>query len=144
MEWIGLIAHDERKEDLLDWVGQNLERLSKHPILATGTTGGLIAKRFPELDVIRFRSGPLGGDQEMGATLCEGEVKALIFFIDPLGTHPHDVDIKALLRLAVLYNVPSAFNRATADFLISSRLFESSYVPARKDYSAYLKRFDES
>lgn len=143
MKHIGLIAHDERKGDLLEWVETNLEGFKGKTLYATGTTGGLLIKRFPGLDVTCFKSGPLGGDQQMGATISNGRIDALIFFIDPLGTHPHDVDIKALLRLAVLYNVPSAFNRSTADFLISSPLFESDYVPTRKDYSAYLRRFDE-
>lgn len=141
---IGLIAHDERKEDLLSWVETHLGKLSCKTLYATGTTGGLLKKRFPELDVTCFKSGPLGGDQQMGAAISQGEIDGLVFFIDPLGTHPHDVDIKALLRLAVLYNVPSAFNRATADFLIASPLFETGYERTLKDYSIYLKRFDGS
>lgn len=140
MKRIGLIAHDERKEDLLLWVGKNLDALRGEDLFATGTTGGLLLERYPGLKVTRFLSGPLGGDQQMGSHIAGGEIDLLIFFIDPLGTHPHDVDIKALLRLAVLYNVPSAFNQATADFLVTSPHFRGEYCPLKKSYDAYLKR----
>lgn len=141
MKRIGIIAHDERKEDLLLWIGRNLEAFRETHLFATGTTGGLLVERYPGLPVTRFRSGPLGGDQQMGSHIAEGEIDGLIFFIDPLGTHPHDVDIKALLRLAVLYNIPSAFNQATADFLVTSPHFRGDYIPQRKSYEPYLNRF---
>jgi len=118
---IALIAHDNLKQDLLDWARFNRGTLAKHDLLATGTTGALIAGEL-DLPVHRFLSGPLGGDQQVGAAIAEGRVDVVIFFWDPLEPHPHDVDVKALLRIAVVYNVPMACNRATADFLLSSPL----------------------
>ncbi len=141
MKCIGLIAHDECKSDLLKWVGKHLTALEPHHLFATGTTGGLLTETYPNLLVSRFRSGPLGGDQQMGSAIAEKTIDLLIFFIDPLGTHPHDVDIKALLRLAVLYDVPSAFNEATADFLVSSPHFQGPYEPHERDHGKYLARF---
>jgi len=136
---IALVAHDNRKKDLLDWVEHNKEMLSPHRFLATGTTGKLIATVLN--DVTRLKSGPLGGDQQMGALIADGKIDYLIFFWDPMTIQPHDVDVKALLRLSVLYNVPTASNRSTADFLITSVLFaSSSYKPILKDYSVYLNR----
>ncbi len=146
---IALVAHDNCKRDLVEWVEYNWKTLVRHRLVATGTTGRLIeetirAKAGGELPeggaVRRFKSGPLGGDQELGALISQGGVDILVFFWDPMSATPHDVDVKALLRIAVLYNVPTANNRATADFMISSPLFEREYKPAVKDYSAYLKR----
>lgn len=123
---IALIAHDGRKNDLLEWVKFNQGTLSRHFLYATGSTGALIAKET-RLPIHRFLSGPLGGDQQIGAKIAEGEIDFLIFFWDPLEPQPHDPDIKALLRLAVLYNIPTASNRATADFLIASPLMNQPY-----------------
>jgi methylglyoxal synthase len=118
---IALIAHDNRKADLLEWARFNRDTLAQHDLHATGTTGALMAEAL-DLPVIRFLSGPLGGDQQVGAAIAEGRVDLVIFFWDPLEPHPHDVDVKALLRIAVVYNVPIACNRATADFVLSSPL----------------------
>ena len=123
---IALIAHDNRKADLLDWARYNRGTLSQHELFATGTTGGLLADEL-ELEVTRFLSGPLGGDQQVGAALAEGRIDFVIFFWDPLEPQPHDVDVKALLRIAVVYNSPIACNRATADFVLSSPLMEAEY-----------------
>jgi methylglyoxal synthase len=122
---IALIAHDNLKQDLLDWARFNRGTLSKHDLLATGTTGTLIADEL-DLPVHRFLSGPLGGDQQIGAAIAEGRVDLVIFFWDPLEPHPHDVDVKALLRIAVVYNVPMACNRATADYILSSPLLAAT------------------
>jgi methylglyoxal synthase len=121
---IALIAHDNRKADLLDWARFNRGTLARHVLHATGTTGALLAAEL-DLDVERFLSGPLGGDQQIGAAIAEGRIDFVIFFWDPLEPHPHDVDVKALLRIAVVYNVPMACNRATADFLLSSPLLDA-------------------
>jgi methylglyoxal synthase len=123
---IALIAHDNRKADLLDWARYNQGTLSEHQLSGTGTTGGLLASELG-LDVTRFRSGPLGGDQQIGAAIAEGRIDLVIFFWDPLEPQPHDVDVKALLRIAVVYNIPMACNRATADFLLSSPLMREEY-----------------
>ena len=123
---IALIAHDNMKRDILEWARYNRGTLSRHELFGTGTTGGLIAAETG-LDVTRFRSGPLGGDQQVGAGVAEGRIDFIIFFWDPLAPHPHDVDVKALLRIAVVYNVPIACNRATADFLLSSPLMDEQY-----------------
>jgi methylglyoxal synthase len=123
---IALIAHDNRKEDLLEWARFNRGTLAKHELHATGTTGSLLSDELG-LDVRRFLSGPLGGDQQIGAAIAEGRIDFVIFFWDPLEPHPHDVDVKALLRIAVVYNVPIACNRATADFVLSSPLMETDY-----------------
>lgn len=124
---IALIAHDNRKADLLEWARYNRETLSRHELLGTGTTGGLIADEL-RLEVYRYKSGPLGGDQQVGAGIADGRIDMVIFFWDALTPQPHDVDVKALLRLAVVYNVPIACNRATADFLLSSPLLETAYA----------------
>ena len=140
---IALVAHDERKEDLIDWAGQNISVLRNHDLFATGTTGKLI-KESCGLEVCRLKSGPLGGDQQLGAMIAEEKLDILIFFWDPMTTQPHDVDVKALLRMSVLYNIPSACNRATADYMINSKLFSTAYLPVKKDYGRYLKRQDGS
>jgi methylglyoxal synthase len=126
---IALIAHDNRKADLLAWAQFNRGTLARHDLHATGTTGALVAEQL-DLPVRRFLSGPLGGDQQVGAAIAEGRIDAVIFFWDPLEPHPHDVDVKALLRIAVVYNIAIACNRATADFVLSSPLMDQEYVPS--------------
>lgn len=133
---IALIAHDNKKPELLDWARGHLETLSRHVLYATGTTGGMLADELG-LEVHRFRSGPLGGDQQVGAAIVEGKIDLVIFFWDPLEPQPHDVDVKALLRIAVVYDTPTACNRASADFLISSPLMHESYA---RDSSAEAAR----
>ncbi|HQY16568.1 MAG TPA: methylglyoxal synthase [Ilumatobacteraceae bacterium] len=123
-----MIAHDNRKRDLLDWAAFNVGTLSRHDLAATGTTGGLLGDALG-LTVHRYLSGPLGGDQQIGAAIAEGRVDLVIFFWDPLEPQPHDVDVKALLRIAVVYNTPIACNRSTADFLLSSPLMDERYAP---------------
>jgi len=130
---IALIAHDYRKEDLLDWSRYNRSVLNEHNLFATGTTGGLLSAQL-DLSVTRFRSGPLGGDQQVGAKITEGELDFVIFFWDPLQSQPHDVDVKALLRIAVVYNIPIACNRASADFMLSSPLMSERYERRLIDY----------
>ncbi|RKY47986.1 MAG: methylglyoxal synthase [Candidatus Neomarinimicrobiota bacterium] len=143
---IALVAHDNRKKDLVEWVEFNSDILIKHKIICTGTTGKLVRKVLEnkygkgEVDIHILKSGPLGGDQQLGAMIAEGKVDILIFLWDPMEPMPHDVDVKALLRIATLYNIPVACNRSTADFIISSPLFNSSYKPVLKDYSGYLSR----
>jgi methylglyoxal synthase len=136
---IALVAHDQRKEDLLGWVTYNAEVLTQHRLFATGTTGKLISEEC-SLDVHRLKSGPLGGDQQLGAMIANGELDILIFFWDPMTPQPHDVDVKALLRMSVVYNLPVACNRSTADFVISSRLFEEEYETIIKDYTTQIGR----
>jgi len=123
---IALIAHDNCKSDLLAWARFNRDTLADHELHATGTTGLMLNQELG-LDVVRFLSGPLGGDQQVGAGIVEGRIDFVIFFWDPLEPHPHDVDVKALLRVAVVHNAPIACNRATADFLLSSPLMRSDY-----------------
>jgi methylglyoxal synthase len=132
---IVLIAHDSRKQDLLEWVQYNKEVLREHNLFATGTTGALIAQHA-DLEITRFKSGPLGGDQQVGARISDGDLDILIFFWDPLEPQPHDPDVKALLRIAVLYNIPTACNRATADFLVASPLFHGEYDRMLEDFAA--------
>jgi methylglyoxal synthase len=139
---IALVAHDGRKEDMLDWVAYNRGTLSEHLLFGTGTTGTLISEKTG-LPVYKFKSGPLGGDQQLGAKISEGDIDVLIFFWDPLFAQPHDPDVKALLRLAVLYNIPTASNRATADFLISSPLFHTAYQRISPDLPSPLDESDE-
>lgn len=136
---IALVAHDQRKEDLLGWVTYNAEVLTQHRLFATGTTGKIISEAC-SLDVHILKSGPLGGDQQLGAMIANGGLDILIFFWDPMTPHPHDVDVKALLRMSVVYNLPVACNRSTADFLISSRLFEEEYEAIIKDYTKQIGR----
>jgi methylglyoxal synthase len=136
---IALIAHDASKPDLLAWVKFNLGTLSKHVLFATGATGRMLLEAT-RLEIHQFKSGPFGGDQQIGAHIAEGEIDLRIFFWDPLEPQPHDPDIKALLRLAVLYNIPTACNRATADFLISSPFMSHSYTRILNQYDSRLKR----
>jgi methylglyoxal synthase len=136
---IALVAHDKRKEDLMSWVKFNAKLLSEHELYATGTTGKIISKAC-SLDIHRLKSGPLGGDQQLGAMIANGELDVLIFLWDPMTPQPHDVDVKALLRMSVLYNIPVACNRSSADFIISSSLFNEEYDPLIKDYSKYISR----
>jgi methylglyoxal synthase len=126
---IALIAHDNRKPDLVEWALYNRETLGRHELYGTGTTGALVAAEL-DLPVHLFLSGPLGGDQQVGAAIAEGRIDFVVFFWDPLEPQPHDVDVKALLRLTVVCNIPIACNRSTADFLLSSPLMNEEYQPA--------------
>ena len=146
---IGLVAHDNRKKDLTEWVGWNCDELVKHELICTGTTGRLVEEvlmdkltinKHSKLRIYKLKSGPLGGDQQLGAMISEGKIDMLIFLWDPMQPQPHDVDVKALLRIAMLYNVPTANNRSTADFMISSPLMQQDYEPILKDYSGYITR----
>jgi methylglyoxal synthase len=125
---VALIAHDNCKTDMVDWARYNRGTLQRHELFATGTTGTLLSTELG-LHVTTFLSGPLGGDQQVGAAVAEGRLDFVIFFWDPLAPHPHDVDVKALLRIAVVDNVPIACNRSTADFILSSPLMERVYEP---------------
>ena len=124
---IALVAHDAKKSELIDWVRTNADVLRGHQLWATGTTGKRIQEQCEDLDVTPLKSGPLGGDQQIGARIAEGLLDVLIFFTDALSPHPHDADVRALTRLSTLYNVAMATNRTTADFLIASPLFAQSY-----------------
>lgn len=143
---IALVAHDNQKLDLMEWVNYNASTLLHHQFVCTGTTGNLIEEVLTQYNpdkankIKKLRSGPLGGDQEMGALIAGGHIDMMFFFWDPMQPQPHDVDVKALLRLAVLYNIPIANNRSTADFIISSPLMQEDYRPILKDYSAYINR----
>lgn len=149
MKNIALVAHDNRKKDLIEWVDRNAEKLLNHQLICTGTTGKLVEKvlikhsknkELKENSIIKLKSGPLGGDQQLGSKICEGEIDLIIFLWDPMTIQAHDVDVKALLRISVLYNVPTACNRSTADYLISSPLLTSDYKPVLIDYSTYIER----
>ena len=137
---IGLVAHDNKKADLIDWCRYNRQLLIRHDLVATGTTGTLLEEELG-VGIVKLQSGPLGGDQQLGAMIAQGEVEFLVFFWDPLEAQPHDPDVKALIRLAVVWNIPVACNRATADFLISSPLMTTGYVRAMPDFDSYLNRF---
>ncbi len=148
---IALVAHDNRKRDLKEWIEYNYRTLVCHNLICTGTTGRLVEETIrnkfekdritkEELKIKKLKSGPLGGDLQLGGLIADGKIDLVIFFWDPMEPFPHDVDVKALLRIAVLYNVPTACNRSTADFMISSPLMNEPYEPVIKDYSAYLKR----
>ncbi len=136
---IALVAHDNKKKDLLEWAKWNKAVLEQHVVYATGTTGKMLEQEIG-LEVIKLKSGPLGGDQQIGAKISEGEIDFLIFFWDPLEPQPHDPDVKALLRVAVVWNIPIACNRASADFIISSPLMTSEYQHLTPDYEAHIKR----
>jgi methylglyoxal synthase len=136
---ITLIAHDNKKADIAAWARFNRTLLAQHDLCATGTTGQLLSAELG-MPVTCMRSGPLGGDQQIGARIAEGEVDILIFFWDPLEPHPHDPDVKALLRLAVAWNIPVACNRASADFMISSPLFARRYDRMQPDFDDYATR----
>lgn len=136
---IAIVAHDNKKQDLLAWAKFNRCALDGHNLIATGTTGKLLHTEL-DLAVTRLQSGPLGGDQQIGAKISEGKIDILIFFWDPLEPHPHDPDVKALLRIAVVWNIPIACNRASADFLISSSLMPQEYQRLVPDYEAHHNR----
>jgi len=148
---IALVAHDNRKRDLIEWVSWNHAILAEHRLICTGTTGRLVEEalaqksleteaEIPTPTIQKLKSGPLGGDQQLGALIAEGKIDVVIFFWDPMQPQPHDVDVKALLRIAVVYNIPIACTRSTADFLISSPLMTRVYEPALTDYTAYIAR----
>ncbi len=150
---IALVAHDNCKKDLVEWVNWNWKVLLNHRLVCTGTTGRLVeealAARTRDTEerahtITRLKSGPFGGDQQLGAMIAKGKIDVLIFFWDPMEPQPHDVDVKALLRISVLYNIPAACNRSTADFLISSQLMDEPYQPVTRDYSDYLGRAIET
>jgi methylglyoxal synthase len=136
---IAIVAHDNKKQDLLDWAKYNRDALIQHRLIATGTTGKLLQTEL-DLSVTLLQSGPLGGDQQIGAKISEGEIEVLIFFWDPLEPHPHDPDVKALLRIAVVWNIPIACNRASADFIISSSLMPKDYQRLVPDYDGHRNR----
>ncbi len=136
---IALVAHDHKKADLMEWVVHNREVLSKHELFATGTTGRIIEEKL-DRRVRKLMSGPMGGDQQIGAMIANGEIDMMFFFWDPMEAQPHDSDVKALLRLCVLWNIPMACDRATADFLITSPFMHEEYESQLPDYSEYLNR----
>ena len=136
---IALVAHDNQKDDLVEWAEHNRAVLARHRLVATGTTGRVLSAALG-LDVERMMSGPLGGDQQLGAALAEGRIDVLVFFWDPLEAQPHDPDVKALLRIAAVWNVPVAMNRASADYLFTSPLLESGYERRMPDYGDYTSR----
>ena len=147
---IGLVAHDHLKQDMAEWVEYNYRTIALHQLVCTGTTGSVVedalkrkmveANAHLPIKITKLSSGPLGGDQQLGAMITEGKIDMMIFLWDPMQPQPHDVDVKALLRPAVLYNIPCANNRSTADFIISSPLFSKEYKPKIRDYSAYINR----
>lgn len=148
---VALVAHDAMKRDLAEWVAWNWEKLLSHRLVCTGTTGRIVAETLmarrskesanARFDITMLKSGPLGGDQQLGSMIAAGEIDMLVFFWDPMSAQPHDVDVKALLRLASLYNVPTAINRSSADYMISSPLMaHDDYKPEIKDYTSYIER----
>ena len=136
---IALVAHDYKKKDLIDWAEYNKYVLAQHELVATGTTGKMVEEKLG-VPVTKLLSGPLGGDQQMGAMIAEGKLDVIIFFWDPMEAQPHDSDVKALLRLAVAWNILMACNRTTADFILTSVLMDIEYPVTVPDYSNYLKR----
>ncbi len=136
---IALVAHDNKKRDLVEWAKFNRDLLAHHKVYATGTTGTILEQALG-FDIIKLQSGPLGGDQQIGAKIVDDEIDFLIFFWDPLEPQPHDPDVKALLRMAVVWNIPIACNRASADFMISSPLMDGEYDRLVTDYDGYRTR----
>ena len=139
---IALVAHDNKKQDLLEWARFNRDLLAGHELFATGTTGRMLEEAL-ETPVVKLQSGPLGGDQQIGAKIAEGSIDFVIFFWDPLEPQPHDPDVKALLRIAVVWNIPVACNRASADFMISSPLMDTAYDRLLPDYEGYRQRLKQ-
>lgn len=136
---IALVAHDHKKLDLVEWARYNRHALAQHEVCATGTTGSILEQALG-IEITKLQSGPLGGDQQIGARISQGELDLLIFFWDPLEPAPHDPDVKALLRIAVVWNIPIACNRASADFIFSSPLMGGAYVRTLPDYAAHQAR----
>jgi methylglyoxal synthase len=136
---IALVAHDNKKVELIEWAKYNRNTLTKHQLFATGTTGMLIENAL-DVHITRLLSGPLGGDQQIGASIAEGKIDMLIFFWDPMSALPHDPDIKALLRLGVTWNIPIAMDRSSADFMLTSPLMNEDYEVILPNYNTYLKR----
>jgi methylglyoxal synthase len=136
---IALVAHDNKKDELIEWAIFNRTTLSKHRLYGTGTTGAMVENALDQ-SVTKLLSGPLGGDQQIGAMIAEGKLDVLVFFWDPMEAQPHDPDIKALLRVAVTWNIPIACDRSTADFILTSPLMHEEYEAILPDYSAYIKR----
>jgi len=136
---IALVAHDNKKRDMVEWAKYNRDLLAHHNLYSTGTTGAMLEREL-DIKIIKLQSGPLGGDQQIGAKIADGEIDFIIFFSDPLEPMPHDPDVKALLRMAVVWNIPIACNRASADFMISSPLMDGEYFRLVPDYDEYRTR----
>ncbi len=136
---IAMVAHDHKKDDIIDWAWYNRDVLAMHELIGTGTTGRMIEEKLNQ-PVMKLMSGPLGGDQQIGSMIAEGKIDVLIFFWDPMEAQPHDPDIKALLRLAVVWNLPFACDRATADFILTSPLMHDDYECKLPDYNSYIGR----
>jgi methylglyoxal synthase len=136
---IALVAHDNKKRDLLEWAKFNKDLLAQHEVYATGSTGKLLEQAL-DIKIVKLQSGPLGGDQQIGAKIAEDAIDFLVFFWDPLAPHPHDPDVKALLRIAVVWNIPIACNRASADFIFLSPLMVEEHQRVLPDYETYRQR----
>ena len=137
---VALVAHDNKKQDLLEWVKFNKDTLAQHKLYSTGTTGRMLEQELEGVEITRLQSGPLGGDQQIGAKIADGDIDFLVFFWDPLEPLPHDTDVKALLRITVVWNIPIACNRASADFMFSSPLMAEEYQRLLPDYDEYRTR----